>query len=572
MRKSALIVLPLAACGMKVNINGKTHTLGGSQETTQTAASQPPQQQQQQQQQTGSQQPGAPATVAAAFKTATIAVTAPLTTTPLLADVDGVSLEASFRKTIGADSPDCGSQTSPAPIAVIDLKQPAPNMHINVNGARNDGFIVRRGDLFWTMCTDTIGEVPGMGPPKEGWQPGRYEVFPVTRYSGKGEVAKLEVSVFDPKNAAPWSEKVQRITVEHKLEQPMIIEVPVRADRQVRREGLSGYGCQKTAFAFEPDIALKIARPIPGLVVRPLPTQSPVTLRVEHGDKQRHCPEGELGFNREEEGEFAISVGLPPGATETKIKLMITDQSTKLDPMFRNELPGPLDLAHRALPWHFPQLDLKEVDLANYAHAELAAKLFAAAPQGAFVYPDIDLDGDVATVHHPANDKAFPKKNEPLLVLQTGEHVRVLAQDGLQFSIKASHVALEPQGAAAPLAGPRKLDAKLDLGQVEQLLPPSDKALIASLDAANKQHEDRVDRVADPYEKQLPTIVHPAGVDVVYVETPHTRAIRDAEDAAIIRKCGSREAYDKRVEATRVKMLAEVEKVRAKLFATSKRP
>jgi len=34
MRKEFLL-LSLAACGLKMNINGKTHTLGGSQETAQ---------------------------------------------------------------------------------------------------------------------------------------------------------------------------------------------------------------------------------------------------------------------------------------------------------------------------------------------------------------------------------------------------------------------------------------------------------------------------------------------------------------------------------------------------------
>ena len=177
-------------------------------------------------------------------------------------------------------------------------------------------------------------------------------------------------------------------------------------------------------------------------------------------------------------------VGLPPGATETTVKLMIFDSSTKFDPFARGDLAGPYDLTHRALPWHFPELDLSNVSLANYAGAELSAKLFAAAPHELFVYAKLDLDADIATLHHPVADKVFPKKNEPLLVLSAGGRVRVLAQDGTELDVKATHVTLDPDGAPAPIAAPRKLDPKLALGDVMQLLPASDKGLVASYDGS----------------------------------------------------------------------------------------
>ena len=55
-----------------------------------------------------------------------------------------------------------------------------------------------------------------------------------------------------------------------------------------------------------------------------------------------------------------------------------------------------------------------------------------------------------------------------------------------------------------------------------------------------------------------------------HVENARTRAIRDAEDNAIIRACGSRENWEKQVEATRLKILAQVEKSRAALLASAK--
>jgi len=569
-----LVLLSLAACGLKVNINGQTHTLGGSKPaaapapTTTTAATNAP------------ASPGAPEAPqpAANYTPAMLAVHEALTATPMLADVQGVSLDASFRKTIGGESPDCGSQVAPKPVAVIDIQQPSPNMHISVNGASNDGFVVKKGNLFWTTCTETISQVPEMGPPKEGWQAGKYEIYPVTRYAKQGEGHHIEVAVFDPTNDAPWSAKVRGVKLDHKLAQPMLVEVPVRADRSLRREGLSGYGCSKAAFAFEPDISLLVARPIPGLVVRPLPTKTPVTVRLERKEKhEKSCPhqrdgyshgpswqpESEIRFASEDEGLFGISVGLPPGATEDKVTLMIYDASTQFDPLAQVALTGPLDVAHRELPYHFPQLDLDDLRLDNRAHAELIAKVFASAPADAFVYPNIDLDGDVA---RGGNGKDYPKKNEPLLVLSAGDHVRVLAQDGFVFDVKATHIVLAPEGAAAPLAAPRPLDKKTELGTLENLDP--DKTLAKNLDAFTKKRDACVDRVAAPYDRQVPTVY--VGNEAITVDDARTRRIRDAEDSAIIRTCGSRENWEKQVEATRVKILAQVEKSRASLLATSK--
>ena len=59
-------------------------------------------------------------------------------------------------------------------------------------------------------------------------------------------------------------------------------------------------------------------------------------------------------------------------------------------------LPGPLDLEHHELAYHFPQLDTDNLGIHDRASAELSAKMFASAPAELFVYPDLDLDGDLA--------------------------------------------------------------------------------------------------------------------------------------------------------------------------------
>jgi hypothetical protein len=584
MRAIYLVVPAVAACGLKVNVNGKVKTLGGGDPQPAQAASDPVAPAAATpaatlQQPAPAAEPAAPAVAAA-----TIAVTAPLTDRGQVAEIDGVTFEGSFSKVIGGNnSPECGSQMAAHPIAVIDIQQVNPNMHISVAGGRDDGFILRRGTVFWSHCTSAIGQIPTMAPPKEGWQAGRYEIFPVTRYADKGKPNHMQVVVFDPANAAPWSDKVKPIAISGKLAKPMFVEVVLRADRKAMRAGLSGNRCDHVALAPEPDIALAIERPVPGLFVRPMPTRTPVTLRLEHRDPKRdsrYCVEhrdnvrhagpswrtaSEVHFGHDEEGTFGISVGLPPNAPETKVTLMIADDSTAYEGLAPLPMPGPLALAERALELHFPQLDVDDISLHDRAHAELAAKLFVTAQKELFVYAKLDLDADIARVIGPTDAKQFPKKNEPLLVLSIGgERAHVLAQDGARFDVKNTHILAAPDGAPAPLASPRPLAKETKIGELLPLL--KDKALSAEYDKAGKRREACIDRVAEPYNRQLPTYSHPAGVDIVVVKTPRIRAIEEARDNAIDRTCGTDEAFAKQTEAMRKKMLAAVDKSRVELF------
>lgn len=578
-----------AGCGLvQMNVNGKTRSLGGS-----SSAPSQPQVASQEPQQRGPDspsQPGPAAKPATAGSAAVIKVDAPLTTTPILANVDGINMDGTFRKVLGADSGDCGSQIATAPVAVIDVQKPTANMHVQVHGIRDDGFVLKLGTRFWTSCTQTTSQVPTMGPPKEGWQAGRYEVYPISRYAERDKAHHVEVAVYDPDNAAAWSGAVRAVKLDHKLDQPLFVEVELHKGRQALREGLSGYGCGKTELAFEPDVSLRIARPIPGLVVRPLPTATPVTLRVEQrfdpdapkkGDGNKHCakvnegsahgpawqPDSEVRFGSEQEGVFGISVGDGDGTTE-RVTLMIFDASTKFDSLAAGPaLGGTLDLAHRAVEWHFPQLDLHDLELDKRAHAELAAKLFAAAPPELFVYADLDLDKDLARFSGHADDATgYPKKNEPLLVLGGGDHVRVLAQDGHQYDVKKSHLALAAEGAPVLLAAPRPLSKRVEIGTLLSLL--DDKKVSADLDSFESKYNACVERVADGYERQITRIV----VDgrSIVVEDSHTNAIREREDSAIIASCGSREQHEKGREKFRDKLVTAVEKVRAQLLAEAK--
>jgi hypothetical protein len=127
---------------------------------------------------------------------------------------------------------------------------------------------------------------------------------------------------------------------------------------------------------------------------------------------------------------------------------------------------------------------------------------------------------------------------------------------------------LTADGEPAIPAAPRAL-RKLEIGQVIGLLPASAAPLAAAHRARLDNRDKCIDRVWAPYSRQLPTITRPAGVDIVVYESPRTKGIRAAGQAAIDRQCGTEEASAKQTEATRVKLLVEVDKARAKLLASA---
>ncbi|HEU0033455.1 MAG TPA: hypothetical protein VFQ53_22640 [Kofleriaceae bacterium] len=570
------------AAGCTVMVNGKPRKIGGGSDPQPTATT------------TGSssssssgaaaqtQAPAKRPAVAAATK---IVIQQTLTSAPLITKVDGVAFDTTYSKLFGSyNSPDCGSEMPSAPIASFELKQAMPSLNVTLVGGSNDGFVLRRGDAMWFACSHTTNSLPEISALKEGWQPGRYDIYPVSRYA-KSASPTFEIEISDPTKPVPWSESLKKITIAQKLATPMFVEVTTRPDRRKLRADVGGWGCEKAAFAVEPDLALVLERPIPGLIVRPLPTTTPVVLRRELRDAKRPdrgCPhheqrtitsnytpsysaDYEIHFDQDDEGTYGISVGTADPARPTTVTLMIYDKDTKLEPLAPHTFGGDaLALERRWLGLYFPQLDLREPDGdRDYAHAELAAKLFAIAPKQTFVYAKLDMDKDLAQ----GSSDAFPKKNEPLLLVGlNSSQAEVLAADGLRWWVKPQHLVLEPDGPAALPTAPRSL-GKLDIGRVIALLPPSAKPLVTAHEKRLAAWDKCTERAWAPYGRQLPTYTHPAGVDVVYYESARTKQIRAAGQAAMDRQCGSDDAVKKKTEAERVKMMVEVDKARAKLLA-----
>lgn len=567
-----LSTLLLLAAGCTVMVNGKPRRIGGSDPTPEAQAQAP----------AAAPQPGQPAAPPPppSKPGQVIKVDGSLTSAPLVADIGHVAFDTTYTHVYGlrGNSPDCGNDMTSQPIASIELKQQMPSLEISVEGGSNDGFVLRSDKGMWFACEGAAG-VPAVSRLKEGWQPGRYDIYAVSRY-GKNANHPFSVEVADPSKPVAWREGMKEVVLKGKLAAPMFVEVTTSKQRRIARKERNGWGCEKAALPEQPDLALVLERPIPGLVVRPLPGATEVVLRKEQKDVKnpnRGCPSGgnggegpsyhadhELHFEREAEGTFGLSVGTADPTKPTTVTLMIFDSSTKFDALTLWPNVPTDTLAQRWVGRLFPQLEIKEIDVErDWAHAELAAKLFALAPKTAFVYSKLDLDKDTAW----GTSDQFPVKNEALLVLGIErEQVSVLAADGIEYKIKDTHLLLAPDGEAVVPAKPRSIH-KVDLYKAVAMLPPADKKLGEAHQKRLDAHEKCVDRVWEPYGRQLPSYSHPAGVDIVVYESPRTRQIKEAGNNAVDRTCGTRDSVDAQSEKERVKMVAAWDKARVKLLA-----
>lgn len=569
MKQLSVVLFALAGC--TVMVNGKPRRLGGGPDPEPAAQAAAP-----------AAKPAAaemPKTDAKPLPPGqVIAVTDAIGRDPLVVSMDAV-FDTTWSKVFGFNSrsPDCGLDITSRPIGAFQLAKADGELNVSLVGGSNDGFVVRLGDRYWTSCDSTMAPIEG------GWQPGRYEVYPVARYGHGGKkVIPYQLELYRP-NAPLAAVEGQKLVIGGKLEKPILVEVQLAASRRKLREKHAGNGCEKVALSATPDLALTIERPIPGLVIRPLPSTTPVTVRIEKpGDDKRkpekycvrggtssgnrHEPsyrtESELHFANGDEGQFGISFGTPQ-ADDTKVTLLVYDASTKLDEMtvrpFGGENPT---LEQRWIGYQMPQLDADELGSPDsYADLEHDARVFAAVPKQALVYAKLTFDKDIG------GGDGYPVKNEPLVLLGLErERATVLTADGIKLTVKASHVVLAPDGPIELPKAPRG-ERKRDIGATIGLLGPAQKKLGEAHHAQVKKHEACLDRAWEPYRRQLPSYTRPAGVDIVVYKSARTKQIEEAGERAMVKQCGTDDAFQKRTEATRVKLAIEIEKSRVKLLA-----
>jgi hypothetical protein len=562
---SAIACVLVAGCGMKINVNGKTRVIGGDDPpepvagTAATTASTTP----------AAQTASAP--VEPSSPAQTIVLAAPMSSTPRVVDIASAVADSPLSKRFGGAYSPCGNAITRSPIATLDVKVAQPDARIAMTGV--SGFVLARGTQYWASC-DAI-------QPKGGLEVGTYDVYPLARtyYDKPERLTNIAVGVSAPTKAPAWSDRVQRVAIAGKLAEPMFIDVEVSADHRVRGDDLHGSRCNRAAFRVEPDLAFDLARPVKGLRVRVAGTRGSTTLRMHAPARPEattvpppYCLDANqhFAFGDQTDGTFGVSVG--PSSTERqRITVMVYDDSTTLDPLTLKSLAGPLSLEHRALAYHFPFLDGDHLELDTYEHAVIAAKVFQTAPAEAFVYTKIDLDKDI-TWNASHGTQSFPRKNEPLLVYRFGkERSVVLTQDGFTFDVKTSHLLLAPDGEPAPLASPRPLPDGYNRVPASALLPPGNDKLAKSIHQIDMAYDACRDRVATPYNRQLPTITRPANVDIIVVSSPRARAIEDARDRAVARTCGTSDALAKRKAAQYKLVLERVEAGRTALFQATRR-
>ena len=175
-----------------------------------------------------------------------ITIPAALTATPLVTDLGQIGFDTTYGHVfgIGGNSPDCGNDITSQPIASIELKQEVPQMELTVVGGSNDGFVLRKANSVWFACEETSGGVPSISRLKEGWKPGRYDIYAVSRY-GKNATQPFAVEVSDSTKPAPWPETLKKISLPGKLASPMFVEITTQPNRRIAREARAGWGCEQ---------------------------------------------------------------------------------------------------------------------------------------------------------------------------------------------------------------------------------------------------------------------------------------------------------------------------------------
>ena len=565
MRKLSFVLFALAGC--TVMVNGKPRRIGGGSDPEPAAAT--------------AQAPAAPA---AAPKSEAkplppgkvLTVDDKIGRDPLIVSTTAV-FDTSWSHVFGhgSRSPDCGLDITSQPIASIQITKLDASLVIALVGHRNDGFVVRKGDLYWTSCDGAMSN-------EKGWEPGRYDIYPLARYGESGKKSfPYELELYRPSAPLPPGD-AQKLVIGGKLDKPMLVDVTLKANRRKLRKAHAGDSCENVALAPTPDLALTIERPIAGLVIRPLPSPTPVTVRLEQGGEhpKKYCvrygngsrdskgpsytTQSELRFDKNDEGQFGISFGTPTNE-EQKITLLVYDASTKLDPMYVRPFGGDNPtLEQRWIGYQMPQLDADELGGADsYEEAEQTARIFAAVPKQALVYAKLTFDKDLG------GGDGFPVKNEPLVLLGLDrDRATVLTADGMKLYVKASHLVLAPDGPIEVPAKPRVAQEK-DIGATIAMLAPAQKKLGDAHYAQVKQREACLDRAWEPFRRQLPSYTRPAGVDIVVYKSARTKQIEEAGERAMDKQCGTDDAFAKKTEATRAKLAIQVTEARVKLLATA---
>jgi hypothetical protein len=240
---------------------------------------------------------------------------------------------------------------------------------------------------------------------------------------------------------------------------------------------------------------------------------------------------------------------------------VVRGKGTALDPRTAPaKFPELVPLEQRVVTGHFPLLDDDD------AHDSDPTRewLFMTAPKQLFVFPKYDLDGKVAKLYatakrggysyssgkspwHPkAPAEAFPKANEPLLLLASGQ---ALAADGSIFNVEMKDVTDKPSGAVVIPASAR--NPHLTWDHAVHARGPEDDKVYQAYEKAVKDYDACNDRVWKPAEKQIEAIrARPWWQQ----SEGQIQQIKDAASASVDRTCKP-DALEKKKEDTWMELM-----------------
>lgn len=406
------------------------------------------------------------------------------------------------------------SATSEAPALVLTLDRPWPHLRIWSEGGANN-IVVTDADGR-SVCSDS-----GRGEQRsrpyadlENVPAGRLEVRVAgeqgyererdTRAYGVKDdklvtTPLFAVSVEDwsrPRDQA-WPAEVPAFSVGKGIAAPLVAANGPASAFRVKDCGDRRFGTTPVAF-------FDVTRPLTSVWLR-LVTGGNAAIRLEgpFGPDRRELPDykatcltptsgSPAAAGRLEMGRYAAYVGFVE--TRVPFALVAGDETTTLDPLALTlEPPATLPLGARWLQAFFGFLPT------GHWTADVKQGLFLTAPDGLFVYPKFDLDEATAAIRAvdggkrdlAAKDAAWPKKDEPLLIVGSERNyegpvgvLHLLAADAAMYKIDAKYLAERAEGPRAVPAAARNLE--LEWNDAVKL---ATKAEQKDIDAYNKAND-----------------------------------------------------------------------------------
>ncbi len=445
--------------------------------------------------------------------------------TPNPMRIDGLRTDdrqGKLPKTTGACAHDARA-TSEAPALVLTLDRPWPHLRIwSEGGARN---LVVTDAAGRSVCSDS-----GRGEQRsrpyadlENVPAGRLEVRVAgeqgygrerdTRAYGVKEdtlvttpLFAISVEDWSRPRDQPWPAEVSAFSIGKGIAAPLAVKDAPASSMRVKDCGDRRFGTTPAAF-------FDVTRPLTNVWLR-LVTGGNAAIRLEgpFGPDRRELPDfktacltptsgSPANAGRLEMGRYAAYVGFVE--TRVPFALVAGDETTTLDPLALTlEPPATLPLGARWLQAFFGFLPT------GHWTADVKQGLFLAVPDGLFVYPKFDLDEATAAIRAvdggkrdlAAKDAAWPKKDEPLLIVGSERNdevavgvLHLLAADAAMYKVDAKYLAERAEGPRQVPPAARNLE--LEWNDAVKLATAAEQKDVAAYDKANERASDCERRV-----------------------------------------------------------------------------